>query len=192
MNDGFINSYDLASFLLHLITGHTIRSPQSHPWIFWCGNPPGLYFSSGDGKEPKSREQQIRVKPRIRRLELVQWDSDAKHRSGVETGTNTLSSMALLPDPQPPPTHTVPSSEPWGHPVFWRPQSKLSQEMSGAKLIPTWQEGRKELEISQLRSLWEKRNFKLPKIHHSCHMLLLFHSYQKLWEFQLPNITLRN
>lgn len=109
MNDGFINSYDLAGFLPHVITGHTIRSPQSHPCIFWCGNPPGLYFSSGDGKEPKSREQHIRVKPRIRSRELVQWDLDAKHRSGIKTGppgTNMLSSMALLPDPQPPPTHS--------------------------------------------------------------------------------------
>ena len=109
MNDGFIHSYDLAGFLLRLITGYTLRSPQSHPCIFWCGNPPGLYFSSGDGKEPKSREQQIRVKPRIRSLELVQWDSDAKHRSGIKTGppgTNMLSSMALLYDPQPPPTHS--------------------------------------------------------------------------------------
>ena len=121
MNDGFINSYDLASFLLHLITGHTIRSPQSHPWIFWCGNPPGLYFSSGDGKEPKSREQQIRVKPRIRRLELVQWDSDAKHRSGVETGPQALTCCpawlySLTPSPH---RHTQsPAQSPGGTRCF--------------------------------------------------------------------------
>lgn len=103
MNSGFISSYKLASFLLCLITKACTQ--HLHEAIFNSSDVELFldYISpSGNGKEPKSRQYQITVKPRIRSLALVQQYSDAKHRSEIKTGPPGINTFSRLCHPSPP------------------------------------------------------------------------------------------
>lgn len=190
----FAGNFDVVNFPPYQVTGEHSGHLQKAPcdYLMWeCSHD---YLSpSGKSEEAKPVKQQITVSRRTRSLTSAQQALDAEARSGINAappGTGPLSKLAVLP-PSSPSTQCARFQAPRAAGIS---KSTVQNFLSRAEL--SWSPNGKDKwrERSFLSSGASEKRKKLSflKIHHSCHILWLFHSSQQLWELQLLNITSGN